>query len=84
MQCHVVIDILAGPNGKCVKPLVHKFCCIMTVFSLLALQPCVGPGLLHGFLTVNFSVVGWYTPCLTAQPGGPQTTLHLVFTLQPV
>jgi hypothetical protein len=35
---------------------------MLLTFSLLALQPCVGLGLLHGFATVSFSGVELLAP----------------------
>jgi hypothetical protein len=42
----------------------------ITTSSLLALQPCVGLGLVHGFITVHF-LRGWVISSMpNPQPGG--------------
>jgi hypothetical protein len=48
---------------------------------LLTLQPWMGLGILHGFVTVIFSGVGSLSACLALQPREPGTTLSLVSTL---
>jgi hypothetical protein len=57
-------------------------------YSLMALQPCVGLGLLHGgppftgrFVTVNFSTVGSLPPHPTSQPAESWTTVRPAPTL---
>jgi hypothetical protein len=57
----------------------------VTMSSLLALQPCLGLGLLHGLIKVKFfrgGVIRRPTP--NPQPGGPGTTLRLAPPLWPV
>jgi hypothetical protein len=50
-------------------------------YYLLVLQPYVRLGLLHGFVTVDFSGVGFVSTTPKPQPGGPGTTLRLAPTL---
>jgi hypothetical protein len=51
----------------------------ITSSYLLALQPCVGLGFLHGFVTANFSVVGSLAPHPT--PNLKDQGLHFFWPL---
>jgi hypothetical protein len=48
--------------------------------SLLAMQPCVSPSLLHGFLNKQLFRVAVVTPWPNLQPAGLRTTLRLAPT----